>query len=88
MGDEKVVPIGVGVAIQGGGEVNEDFVEYLEGLLERARSGHAIGICGSVLGGDGNAEWVVCGRVGSFGMIGALEVGRLELIETARGDFD
>lgn len=64
--------------------VNAALVECLERWLEMARSGEAIGMAGALLHCDGLASYSVAGSVGGYGMIGALEVARLELVEIAR----
>jgi hypothetical protein len=56
-------------------------VEQLEVLLEAAKSGQIVGIAYSVLEYDNNACFGVVGRVGGFGMVGALEAAKLILTD-------
>lgn len=49
-------------------------VEHLEELLEKARSGEVIGICGAAQYFDGLASWHIVGLTNSFSVIGALQV--------------
>lgn len=67
-------------------QVNEDTVETLEELLEKARSGHVVGLGAVVLEHNGVSEWRLVGRVGGFNMLGATDVLMAEVREIARGD--
>lgn len=60
-------------------------IEALEGLLEKARSGHIVGIAYSAVCYDGQTEWSIAGHVGGHAMLGAHECARAELAEIVRG---
>lgn len=66
-------------------EVVPGCVSVLEDLLERARAGEIVGVAVAGLRYDATAAYRVGGRVGGYGMIGALEMIRADLVEINRG---
>lgn len=62
-------------------EPNAACIRALEDLLERARSGEVQGFAGATLDADQCASWHAAGFVGSFGMLGALEVTKAHLMQ-------
>jgi hypothetical protein len=67
-------------------QANPDTVAFLEALLEKARSGEIIGVAASILHDDFTASCAVVGGVGSYSMLGALEMARQDLVEINRSD--
>lgn len=65
-------------------EVNPVAVETLEMWLEMARSGKVVGVALAGLCADGSSRYAVGGRVGGYGMIGALTVAKAEVLDIAR----
>lgn len=65
-------------------EANETCVKILREWLEMAESGEIVGVAMVGLCGDRSARYSVGGTVGGYGMIGALEMVRAELVEIAR----
>lgn len=65
-------------------EVVPNCVSVLEDLLERARAGEIVGVAVAGLYYDATAAYWVGGRVGGYGMIGALEMIRADLVEINR----
>mgnify|MGYP003543510676 CR=1 FL=1 len=49
-------------------------VAHLEELLEKARSGEIIGICGAIQYYDNLAGWYTVGATNSFSVVGALQI--------------
>lgn len=60
-------------------EPNPKVIELLEDLLEQARSGEIIGLSGALLYHDKLSGTVYGGIVGTYGMVGALDVMKSEL---------
>ena len=54
------------------GEPNHFLVAALEELLERANSGHIVGMVAVCLEHDGQSPYDIVGRVGGFTMAGSL----------------
>lgn len=77
--------IGLNGAPRGQREVSAPCVNVLRDLLERAEAGEVIGVGISALHHDGDASYYVCGRVGGFSMVGALDMVRADLVEINRG---
>lgn len=67
-------------------EVNEGAIQAIEALLEKARSGEVIGVVLVALHHDRLTSYLTGGFVGSYSMIGGLEVAKSELIEVCRND--
>jgi hypothetical protein len=63
---------------------NDACIATLERWLEMARSGEVIGVAVIGLCHDGLARQAAGGKIGGYSMIGALEVVRAYLIESAR----
>lgn len=61
-------------------------VECVEDVLDRARSGEIVGLATVILNHDGVVGWHMAGRVGGYGMVGAAELIKTLLLETARDD--
>lgn len=59
---------------------NPDVVQFLEELLERARSGHLHGIV-SVADSASGVSWSVVGSGMGFDMIGDLEMAKAHLVK-------
>lgn len=60
---------------------NEDAIELLEDMLERAKSGDIVGVAVCALHYDAAASYSVAGLVGGYSLLGALEMAKAELIE-------
>ena len=60
-------------------------IEALEDILERARSGEIIGgvFCG--LYHDGLSDFSLAGKVGGYGLIGAVEMAKKTLLDISDG---
>lgn len=80
---DKIVSLRGGTVL--GGEPSDALVEYLEDLLEQARSGHVVGIAAATVESSGVASYAVVGRVGGFGLSGALACAQHLLCETNIG---
>ena len=65
--------------------VNADYVQMLEDELERAKSGEATGGVLVTLHRDNAASFTCAGRVGGFGMVGAIEQAKQVLLEVNAG---
>lgn len=67
-------------------EPSEYVIETLEDMLERAKSGKLIGVAIVGMENDGATPYMLVGKVGGFGMVGALQGLQFELntINTAR----
>jgi hypothetical protein len=52
--------------------VNEDLVNGLEKLLERARAGEAVGAVVAYCDYDSNAGFSILGTVGTYSLVGAM----------------
>ena len=80
---DKIVSLRGGTVL--GGEPSDTLVGYLEDLLEQARSGHVVGIAGATVEASGVASYTVVGRVGGFGLSGALACAQQVLCEVNVG---
>jgi hypothetical protein len=60
-------------------EVNEIAVAALEEALEAARSGEVVGVVIARLHHDNLSSYQIAGKIGGYGIIGALEVVKAEL---------
>lgn len=87
MSDDKVVDIHGGPSVRGG-VPNSTCVKVARELLLMAESGELQGIAVAFLDREGVSGFVTGGRVGGYGMIGALEMARHELVLVNRGEFD
>lgn len=67
-------------------EPNENCVKTLETWLEMARSGELVGVAIAGLCCDHMSRYAVGGMVGGYGMLGALEMARADLVELNRGN--
>lgn len=67
-------------------EANERAVRAAEELLEACRSGDIVGFCVGQLHFDHIASFRVVGAVGGYGMVGALEQAKMEIILVNRED--
>lgn len=78
------------IALNGGPtglpEINQAAVSALEEWLEAARSGQIVGLVMVGLGHDAKAQWEIAGMVGGYGMIGALDIAKSDLVDLARGN--
>lgn len=79
--DEKRKVVGLfGDHVMLPGEVSADLVEYLEELLESARSGEAVGcVCIEMLKDD-TTSWAIHGHIVHRTMIGAMEYAKHYLL--------
>jgi hypothetical protein len=62
------------------GEPVVSCVSALKDLLQRAEAGEVVGIAAAAVSGTGNALYVVGGVVGAYGMLGALDMAKAELV--------
>lgn len=73
------------VSLRGGpittGTPNAVCVDGLNSLLARAEAGEVTGVCVVSIAPGGNAEYHLCGMIGGFSALGALEVVRAHLLE-------
>lgn len=67
-------------------EVNEHLIEVLEGILERARAGEAVGGAIILLHYDSASSWMLAGRVGGYSMLGACSAVKHALLELEFSD--
>lgn len=67
-------------------EPEENCVQVIEELLERARSGEVVGIVGAVQYYDDTSTYQLGGRCGSFALLGALQVALFLLTSKAVPD--
>lgn len=63
----------------------EACIQGLEEMLERARTGDIQGFVAAILTSADAAEYRIAGRVGGFGMQGALECAKAELVNVNLG---
>lgn len=63
----------------------EACIRALEEMLERARTGGLQGFVAAILTSEDAAEYRIAGRVGGFGMQGALECAKAELVNVNLG---
>lgn len=63
----------------------DNCVLALEELLAKARAGEVVGVAVACLHFDRLASYHVAGQVGGYGIIGALEVAKVDLLEICRG---
>lgn len=78
------------VSIGGGpvpepGKPNDVLIAALADLLERAKSGDVVGLAGGLLHGDKSTSWLVAGRCGGYGHMGALDMVRDRLLTINKG---
>lgn len=66
------------------GKANEACVEELERLLECAKRGEVIGFAGTYMMQDYTSNYLIAGLAGGFGMLGAVEMIKAELIDINR----
>jgi len=59
---------------------NSKAIGLLEDMLERAKSGEIVGVGITVLHYDHSSSWWVAGNVGTYGMLGALDMVKNELL--------
>lgn len=62
-------------------EVNQTAVEEAEALLEAVLSGEVVGFTAVRLHCDGLSSYRIAGRVGGFGMVGAIEHVKMAIID-------
>ena len=74
----KVKPLFGGLTYER--EVIESTVVALEDALEAARAGEIIGVAIAMLYHKGIGGYSVCGRVGGYNMLGALEMAKAEIV--------
>lgn len=67
------------------GQPNAGCVAKLQELLERAEAGDLTGIVCASLHGDGTASYTIAGMIGPYGLLGATDMARTELIELMKG---
>lgn len=67
-------------------EPNEICIKALEEWLDMARSGEIVGVALAGLCADHMTRYGVAGKVGSYGVIGALEMAKADLISDMRED--
>lgn len=67
-------------------EPNETCIETLEEWLEMARAGEIVGVAMAGLSFDGTARYGVGGRVGGYGIVGALEIAKTDIVELLRDE--
>jgi len=63
------------------GEPNEDVIQYLEDLLERAKNGEVVGTAVAALHKGEFADFKFVGKVVGFGIVGALEIMKTKIID-------
>jgi hypothetical protein len=59
-------------------------VNALRDLLERAEAGEIVGFAAAAVSGTGNALYMVGGIVGAYGMLGALDMAKADLVSFMR----
>lgn len=64
----------------GPAEPNANCIEALEGALERARCGDTVGVLVIEQGSDNAGGWCCGGYVGSYSMLGAIQVAQQTLV--------
>lgn len=67
-------------------EPNETCVKALEELLEMARSGEIVGVAMAGLCADHMSRYAIAGNVGGYGMLGAMEVAKSDLVRIINDD--
>lgn len=76
------------VSISGGAvptrEPNATCIAALTEWLEMARAGEIVGVVMAALHHDGLGSFAICGTVGGYSMIGALEIAKADLVEINR----
>jgi hypothetical protein len=66
------------------GEPNEGCVTMLEELLERAKGGDIVGLACATISAHGLASYSLAGLVGPYGLLGAVEMAKAELLDEMR----
>lgn len=77
---DNVIPV-FGGPITNAAEPNAACVKTLEQWLERARSGKTIGVVIAAMDTDNMTQYELAGYVGSFNMMGALQMLQQHLID-------
>lgn len=67
---------------------NDGCISYLRNLLEQAESGEVVGFVGSALHGDGKASYVIAGIIGTYALVGGIEMAKAELIARMHGAIE
>jgi hypothetical protein len=62
-------------------------VDALKDLLERAEAGEIVGIAAAAVNPRGNALYIMGGIVGAYGLLGALDMAKADLVSLMR-DMD
>lgn len=60
---------------------NQNAIQVLRMLLDKAEAGEIVGVAAAALHYDHLASWQMGGLVGSFGLVGAIEVMRADLVQ-------
>lgn len=65
---------------------NESCISALREWLEMAEAGEVVGIAIAGLSYDACTRYRIAGKVGGYGMLGALEMAKADLVEVNNGD--
>jgi hypothetical protein len=68
------------------GEPVASCVDALRDLLERAEAGEVIGITIAAINDRHHASYSIGGMVGGYGLLGAIEMAKGELVQIMQGD--
>lgn len=68
----------------GAPEPNTSCIAALEELLEKAKAGEVVGVAVACLHYDRLASYHIAGQVGGYGIIGAIESAKVDLLEICR----
>lgn len=60
-------------------------IAMLEETVDAIKAGEVVGVGLVMMTHDNCGGWKVCGRIGSYSMLGAADVLRQELLDAARG---
>jgi len=69
-------------------EPNVGCAQALREMLEMAESGEITGFVCARLHGDNLASYTIAGMAGPYGLLGALEMAKIELIDLMQGRFE
>lgn len=69
-----------GYEVAAEGNPNENLIEALEGMLEQAKAGKLQGVVCATLYDDTTASYAMAGVLGTYSLIGALDVCKARLI--------